>query len=294
MIASESHPVPAAPRRSIYPLLTVIVVAACLIIPIMFWSGAWFGRRLDDEQLAAYLAATDEPRKIQHALTEITERISKGDGPTHAFYPAVVPLVNHKSWQVRNTAAWVMGWDKQGNGFRESLRQLLDDPVLVVRHNAALALTNFDDHSGRAVILSMLEPTPVSSTRSGVVSDLLPVEAPVRVDLDIATITLADKQVVKLKAPISGRIGRRFVTNDDAIGAGDLVYEIQPGEIQLAQAIQALGAIGDPRDAATIRSVCNRPTITSRLVTVCTDALEAVKTRNEGPSTHTESLRDTP
>lgn len=276
-----NNPTDARPRK-FYSLLTMLVVVACVVLPVMFWRGTWFGRRLSDEQLSTYLASADQPRQLQHALTEITERIDKGDGPTKPYHPAITALADHENWQVRNTVAWVMGWDHDGEGFHDALLSLLRDPILVVRQNAALALVNFDDDTGKAIILAMLKSTPVISPSDGAARDLVPIDAPVRADLVIGHIDRENDRSIDLKAPISGRIGRHFIQDGETVTKGEPVIEIMPGEAQIAQALQALAFIGDASDLAAIAEAKNANTATPAIMAQAKAAEQQIRRRTGG------------
>lgn len=282
MAGNEPNTASAARPTKFYSLLTMVVVAACVILPVMFWRGTWFGRRLTDEQLTSYLASTDQPRKLQHALTEITERIDKGDGPTDSYYPAITALVEHNNWQVRNTAAWVMGWDHEYDGFHGALLKMLNDSVLVVRQNAALALINFGDAAGKPIILAMLKSTPAISPADGNACDLLPVDAPVRADLVIGHVDRPNDTPIDLKSPISGRIGKCFVQDGDDVSKGETVLEITPGEAQITQALQALALVGDDSDLAAIEEAKSAKTATQRLQEQAAIAERKIRERLNG------------
>ena len=291
-MSNEPAPAAAPPtgRKPIYSLLTMMVAVACVVLPVMFWHGTWFGRHLSDEQLATYLAATDQPRKLQHALTELTRRIDArdadgtdaGDAGLDRFYPAVAALAAHPRWPVRSTTAWVMGRDHRGAGFHDALLTLLHDPVLVVRHNAALALTNFEDDAGHDVILSMLESTPATTPAGGVLTGLLPVDAAIRVDLRIGQIDTDGHGVVDLPAPITGRIGHCFFSNGDRVAVGDVVYAIEPGELQIIQALRALGRLGRASDVGIIERVRDRASSTAAVVEQAGATIAAIQRGTAG------------
>ncbi len=85
--AAEARGAPsAARRRTPWPLIVVAVLF--VVVPFLAWYGTWFGRALTDEQIEQYLGEADKPRHVQHALSEIEKRISKGDREREALVSA--------------------------------------------------------------------------------------------------------------------------------------------------------------------------------------------------------------
>ncbi len=145
------------------PLLLVIALAVLfVIVPFLFWHEAWFGRKLSDAEIGRYLEDTGHPRKIQHALSQISDRIVRGDSAVKPWYPRIVALAKHPATEIRILATWTMGQDNTAGIFHQTLRELLNDPDPMVRRNAALSLVRFRDASGRAELVKMLQPHPES------------------------------------------------------------------------------------------------------------------------------------
>lgn len=92
-----------------------------VLMPFLFWWSTWFGRPLSDQQLDEYLHDNNKPRHIQHALVQLGDRMSRGDGQAKRWYPDLLGLSTDPVEQVRNTDAGVMGQDTSGAGFHETL-----------------------------------------------------------------------------------------------------------------------------------------------------------------------------
>lgn len=144
-------------RSSKSVLLLPLVVLACVLVPFLFWHGSWFGRPLSDDEMGRYLEHSQRPRRIQHGLVQISERITRGDGGVVRWYGKVLSLADHPAVQIRTTVAWVMGLDGKAAEFHQKLVQMLHDPEPLVRRNAVLALVRFGDDSGRSELLAMLK-----------------------------------------------------------------------------------------------------------------------------------------
>ena len=145
-----------APSRRMVLLLTFLAVLA-VVMPFLVWHQTWFGRRLSEGEIERYLRDPQRPRKIQHALSQISDRIARNDPAVAGLYPSVVETARHPEHAIRATAAWVMGQDNTSEAFHQALLRLLEDPDLLVRRNAALSLVRFRDGSGRAELVAMLQ-----------------------------------------------------------------------------------------------------------------------------------------
>ncbi len=112
-------------------------------MPFLFWWNTWFGRQLPDKQISEYLRDEKHPRRIQHALVQLGERMGRHNAGAARWYPEMIRLSSYPIEEVRNTDAWVMGQDTSGPGFHETLLKMLQDQSPMVRGNAALSLVRF-------------------------------------------------------------------------------------------------------------------------------------------------------
>src|SRR5271155_3858968 len=157
----ESSPPAAKPGVSARWLLIILALTFLFVLmPFLFWQATWFGRPLDDAQLQKALTDTEHPREIQHALSQLADRIMAPEATTRAsarpFYPQVIQISKTGGDELRLTAAWVMGQDNSVPEFRAQLLSLLSDSNPMVRRNAALALIRFGDPAGLDEIRGML------------------------------------------------------------------------------------------------------------------------------------------
>src|SRR2546428_3434559 len=108
------------------PLLLGILALAFLFVlmPFLFWRATWFGQPLSDDGITRYLADREHPRKAQHALSEISRRLS-GDSSGRAlarrWYPDVIALASGERAELRLTNAWGMGQDNSSGDFHVEL-----------------------------------------------------------------------------------------------------------------------------------------------------------------------------
>ncbi len=134
------------------------VAVALVVVPFMFWYQTWFGRGLTNGEMEQYLHDDQHPRKVQHALTQISTRMAQGDSTIGRWYAQIAALARHPDGKVRTMAAWVMGQDNSSEVFHRALLDCLEDPDYMVRRNAALSLVRFGDARGRPELMKILEP----------------------------------------------------------------------------------------------------------------------------------------
>ena len=118
----------------------IIIAALFIIVPFLTWYLTWFGRQLSDEDVATYLADEKNPRHLQHALSQVAERIERHDPQAKKFYPQVIALSKNPIAEIRKETAWVMGQDSSSEDFHQALLQLINDSDPLVRRNAAFNL----------------------------------------------------------------------------------------------------------------------------------------------------------
>src|SRR5262249_51014406 len=68
----------------------LIVALLFVLMPFLFWHATWFGRPMNDGQIARALADRKHPREIQHALTQIEVRMEARDPSVRRWYPELV------------------------------------------------------------------------------------------------------------------------------------------------------------------------------------------------------------
>ncbi len=240
---------PAPPKRI---LIIAIVPVLLVVITFLFWYLTWFGRPLSDQDMTRYLTDTSVPHKTQHALSQLAERMAKGDVRARQWYPQVRRLAVRPEPGFRVMAAWAMGQDNKSEEFHVELAKLLADSEPMVRRNAALALVRFGDGAGRAELRALLEPHPLTAPVAGEVKFRFGEKEPVRNGVAVARIQPAAGGRVDVVTPVSGRLDRRAVRDEARVAAGDLVGVIAPGEDQVWEALRALYLVGPLDELAAV------------------------------------------
>ncbi len=241
------------PRAWLYFILVVALLF--VLMPFLFWQSTWFGRPLSDAQIESNLADREHPRKAQHALSQIADRIASQNPALRAsarrWYPQVAALSSSSVDELRLTAAWVMGQDNTVLEFHQALLRLLADPHPMVRRNAALSLVRFGDAVARPMILAMLEPYAVQAPRAGRLSERLKAGDAVNPGTLLGHIQSGEEKT-EIRSQVPGTLDRWLVTSGDSVAPGQPVVSIAPSAEVAWEALRALYLTGQPEDLPAI------------------------------------------
>ena len=241
---------PAAPRRRTpWPLAVVAVLI--VDVPFLTWYWTWFGRSLSDEEIERYLRE-GKPRHTQHALSQVAERIEKGEGSAARWNPQVASLAASPSPDVRMTAAWVMGVEHRSEEFRGALARLLEDAEPVVRRNAALALVRFGDPRCRPELLRMLRPHTVVAPSGGTALTALTAGSHVKRDSLLVRYSVKPNLVEEVRSPLPGVVGKALVKEGDHWQVGAELFHIAPDPEQARDALIGLAYFGAAEDVPEV------------------------------------------
>lgn len=233
-------------------LLVFGSLLALVLVPGLFWHDVWFGRVLDDAELEEYLNDVTSPRRMQHGLAQLGERIGRGDLQGRRWYPRVMELARHEQPEIRNLSAWVMGQDAASDEFRLQLADLLNDSNPLVRRNAALSLVRFGDDRGRPELRSMLRPWVVESPQTGRLRLLVEAGDEIRSGSPVAEIEQGEVSVA-VQAPVSGTADS-LAEDGQRVEAGAEMMVLLPDPVYLWEALRALYLVGTAEDLELIES----------------------------------------
>ncbi|HEY6303122.1 MAG TPA: hypothetical protein VIX14_08650 [Terriglobales bacterium] len=274
-------PRPPRPRMSTRNRLLFFVTAWLVVLmPFMFWWSTWFGRALTDKEMREYLNDNNHPRHIQHAVVQLGQRMSRHDPSATRWYADLVRLASNPREEVRSTDAWVMGQDTTAAGFHGALLKMLDDPSLIVRGNAALSLVSFDDGSGKAQIVSLLQPVAITAPSAGRVVDTAAVGTAIHQGGLIAKLQDGGGETRELRSPITGRVRTLSTATGATVLPGAAIATVEPGEEQVWEALRALFLIGQVEDLPAIRPYQRElPDVPERLRRQAVEAERAIQER---------------
>ena len=233
-----------ARRRRVLLVLMILAVLSVLV-PFLFWRGTWFGGALTEQEVGRYLADLENPRHIQHALVQLSERIERGDTAVQRWYPEMVRLTDSTVPEIRVTLAWVLGTNPQSEEFHGALQELLKDPEPLVRRNAALSLVRFGDASGRDELVAMLRLYTVQATTAGVVRHRLEEGNPVEQGTLLARVEGTDQQATEIRSPLPGTVQSRLVAEGTSVASGEDLLVLAPGAEHAWEALRALYLVGE-------------------------------------------------
>jgi biotin carboxyl carrier protein len=246
----------AKPQKSFggrWALAIVVLTLAFVIMPFLFWNATWFGRPITDAQISKALADRSHPREIQHVLSQFETRIERNDPTVRKWYPQIIALSKDPVEEIRVTDAWVMGQDNTAQEFHQALLPMLNDPNPMVQRNAALSLVRFQDDSGHAQIVSMLQPYMMPAPQAGILSTRLKPGDTVNPGTLVAHIESAGNggaagKSNEVRANAPGTVDHWLVKDGTTVSAGQPILILAPNESMAWEALRALYLTGRPED----------------------------------------------
>lgn len=239
-------------------LIAILVLTfAFVLMPFLLWYMTTFTRPLSDADLGSYFNDAAHPRRAQHALSQIADRIMSPNAgirdSARPWYPEVIHFSEQGSDELRVTAAWVMGQDNQSPEFHAALLKQLADHNPMVRRNAALSLVRFDDPSGHALIAGMLSGYTVDAPQTGIVSLRLKPGDVINPGTLLAHIKAGDDSA-EVRSEVPGTIRQWIPAGSAQIKAGDALLVVDPSPEMVWESLRALYLIGQKEDLPAINS----------------------------------------
>ena len=263
--------------RSTWPLL--LVSALFVVGAFSTWYFTWFGRELSDQDIATYLVDEQHPRKVQHALSQIQQRMEKNDPSVKQWYPQLIKLTDSSETELRLTLAWLMGFDSKSNDFHTSLKKLLNDPEPIVRRNAALALIRFGDDAGRSELRSVFDLYVVKATTAGTLSSSLHSGATVSRGALLARIQNGATET-EIRSPLPGKVENLVAQTGARVNFGDTLLMLSSDEGSIWESLRGLAVIGQQEEFDAItRYVQKTPTMSERTKEQASVTLKAIHER---------------
>jgi biotin carboxyl carrier protein len=250
---------PATPAKSAIAkkwLIGILVLTfAFVLMPFLLWYMTTFSRPLNDVELETYFTDTLHPRRAQHALSQVADRIMSPNATiresARIWYPDVIQSAAGGSDELRVTAAWVMGQDNQSPEFHAALLKQLTDANPMVRRNAALSLVRFADPSGHDVIAGMLAPYALAAPRSGALATRLKPGDVINPGTLVAHVAVSGENV-EIRSDVPGTITQWIVTDGAQVQAGQPILVVDPSPEMVWESLRALYLIGQKADAPAV------------------------------------------
>ncbi len=237
-------------------LVAILVLTfAFVLMPFLLWYMTTFTRPLSDADLGTYFADTLHPRRAQHALSQIADRIMSQNPGIRAsakiWYPEVIQFSQQGSDELRVTAAWVMGQDNQSPEFHAALLKQLADMNPMVQRNAALSLVRFGDPAGHALIAGMLAPYTVAAQRTGTLTIRLKPGDAINPGTLLGHILIGTDNT-EVRSEVPGTI-RQWISADNAqIKTGEPMLLVDPSAEMVWESLRALYLVGQKEDLPAV------------------------------------------
>jgi biotin carboxyl carrier protein len=254
-IAQNSADTPASPPQAAMAkkwLVAILVLTfAFVLMPFLLWYMTTFSRPLNDVELGTYFTDAAHPRRAQHALSQVADRIRSPSAAIREsakpWYAEVVKSAAQGSDELRVTAAWVMGQDNQSTEFHAALRKQLTDANPMVRRNAALSLVRFADPAGHDVIRGMLTPYSMAAPRPGRLTTRLKQQDVINPGTLVAHIAVTGESV-EVRSEVPGTIRQWTVPDGASVQAEQPILVIDPSPEMVWESLRALYLIGQQAD----------------------------------------------
>jgi biotin carboxyl carrier protein len=234
------------PGRKAYLLITLFALLLVLF-PFLFWYYTWFGRPLSDSDLDSYFADKSKPRHAQHALVQLSDRLSRHWNVSR-WYPSVVEQASSPNLELRETAAWVMGQDHTYAPFHEALLRLIHDSQPMVRRNAAPALANFADAAARPELVDMLRPYTIHAPAAGTLKYRLKLGDYVNPGTLVGHIGDAE-----IRSAVPGEVRSLDRRDGDTVNPGDPLAHLSADPNHVWEALRALLLVGQSADLEDVQ-----------------------------------------
>ena len=249
---------PAPPKSAMAKkwLIAILVLTfAFVLMPFLLWYMTTFSRPLNDAEIGLYFTDTAHPRRAQHALSQVADRIMSPNPAIRAsarpWYPEVVKSSAQGSDELRVTAAWVMGQDNQSSEFHAALLKQLADANPMVRRNAALSLVRFADSSGHDVIAGILAPYAMAAPRSGVLTIRLKPGDVINPGTMVARLTVSGEKI-EVRSDVPGTVSQWLIPDGAQVQAGQPILLVDPSPEMVWESLRALYLIGQKDDAPNV------------------------------------------
>jgi biotin carboxyl carrier protein len=253
---AEVSSAPSKPGMAKKWLVAILVLTfAFVLMPFLLWYMTTFTRPLNDADIASYFADVLHPRRAQHALSQIADRITSPNRgireSAKVWYPEVVKFSEQGSDELRVTAAWVMGQDNQSPQFHAALLKRLADSNPMVQRNAALSLVRFADPSGHALIAGMLEPYTVAAQQAGTLTIRLKPGDAINPGTLLAHIA-AGATNTEVRSEVPGTIHQWICADNSAVKAGEPMLLVDPSPEMVWESLRALYLVGQMEDLPSV------------------------------------------
>ena len=242
----------ATQKRKRSPLLLIVIIVVTALAAVAAWRNSSFKNHLTDDQVHALLSDPEAaPRDVQHALSQLEERLAPQYPGRERFRDSVVRLASVAPPEIRRQVAWVMGREP-AEVYRSTLVRQLEDEDVAVRLNAACSLSNFRDSLARRPLLKGLEPFRILAPVSGTQDLKVDVDQPASSGAALGVVE-GSEEPRDIRTPLSGFVQGLPAGKDGAVSAGDPVLLLAPDPKVILNVLVALRTVGKSADVPALK-----------------------------------------
>lgn len=234
------------PDKKRGPLMVGIIIVATAGIGAASWFSSSFDRGLTDDQILERLDPGAPPRDVQHALTQLEERLGPRYEGRERFREPVAALARSEHVEIRRQVAWVMGREP-AEVYRERLARMLVDEDAGVRLNAACSLSNFNDPRARPRLLEGLGSFEVVAPASGSLDMKVKAGEPASLGAALGVVETGDGSV-DVRTPMNGFVARLPKGKTGRVIKGEAVLVVAPDPKVVRNVLVALRFVGRLED----------------------------------------------
>jgi len=221
---------------------------------------------------------------VQHALSQIGERMIAGDSTVRKWHAHIAALVDNPSISLRAQTAWVMGQDNTSEIFHLALLRNLKDPSPLVRRNSSLSLVKFKDEKAVPELRQMLSPWIVSSPIQGKVTLHAKLDQWAHENVDLITITAPDGETQFIRSEIGGQISEIKVKDGALVDVDQPLLVLAANPKHAWEALRGLFLIGQKSDLPWIQSYLENTNPDEEIRVQAESTAAALQGRSDTPS----------
>jgi hypothetical protein len=253
--STTAAPAPKPPMAKKWLIGILILTFAFVLMPFLLWYMTTFTRPLTDADLGAYFSDTIHPRRAQHALSQVADRMMSPNPEIRSsakpWYPEVIQFSRQGSDELRVTSAWVMGQDNTSAEFHAALLKMLADSNPMVARNAALSLVRFADPAGHDVISAMLAPYAMPAPSAGTLAVRLKIGDVINPGTLVGHIVIAGEKT-EVRSQVPGTILEWTSPDNAAVETGKPILLVDPSAEMVWESLRALYLIGRKEDLPAV------------------------------------------
>jgi hypothetical protein len=205
---------------------------------------------------------------------QLGERLTRHENISR-WYPQIVEQAAGTSLELRQTAAWIMGQDRNYAPFHDALLRLMRDPEPMVRRNAALGLASFGDAAARPELVAMLRPYCITTIIPGVVKYRLKLTEYVNPGTLVAHVGETE-----IRSPVPGEVRELSAREGATVKPGDPLVYLAADPNHVWESLRGLFVVGQAADLEDVQRFTRPiPGIPEKIVKQASETAHAIQAK---------------